>query len=137
MNVFLLDACAVIAYFKEEPGEDLVVDCLKRAADGQIELYIHAATVYEVYYQYLRDVSYGRAQEVWQELTQLPVSILYTFDELFLKQAADFKSRYRMSVADSFLLAQARVLDASVITSDHHELDAVEQGGLCRFTWMR
>ena len=137
MDVFLLDACAIIAYFKTEPGEELVVDYLKWATNGRVQLHIHAATVYEVYYQYLRDVSFARAQEVWQELTMMPLTILYTFDEAFLRQAAEFKARHRMSVADSFLLSQAKRLNASIITSDHHEFDAVEQAGLSRFTWMR
>jgi predicted nucleic acid-binding protein len=67
----------------------------------------------------------------------MPIGFHHTFDEAFLKQAAEFKARHKMSVTDSFLLAQATRLDASVITSDHHEFDAVEQAGLCRFAWMR
>ncbi len=136
-NDYLLDACAVIAYFETEPGEEVVVQHLKEATHGNERLFIHAATLYEVYYQYLRDEGAPKAAEVWNDVLALPVTVLYTLDEAFLKQAAEFKAQHKMSVADSFLLSQAKRLDASVITSDHHKFDAVERAGLCRFTWMR
>jgi len=48
-----------------------------------------------------------------------------------------FKTNYRLSFADCFVLALAQLQNASVITSDHHEFDAVEQSGACSFLWLR
>lgn len=137
MDIYLLDACAVMAFLKKEPGYQVVRSTLISAGANQCTVYLHAANLYEVYYQYLRDDGLQVASAAWQDALSLPVELRYDFDEAFLKQAAEFKARHKMSVTDSFLLAQATRLDASVITSDHHEFDAVEQAGLCRFAWMR
>ncbi|MBC7569384.1 MAG: hypothetical protein H7319_06590 [Spirosoma sp.] len=77
------------------------------------------------------------ANELWSDISSLPVQLLYTLDEDFVKTAARFKAAFRMSVADSFLLAQAHLLNAQVVTSDHHELDAVDIAGLINFYWYR
>jgi predicted nucleic acid-binding protein len=137
MKCYLLDACAILAFLKTEPGYERVAECFEEVDAGQASMHVHASTLYEVYYQYLRDEGVELAQATWQDVTTMPVQMHYTFDEAFLQQAAEFKARHRMSVADSFLLAQAKRLNASVITSDHHEFDAVEQAGLGQFTWMR
>jgi hypothetical protein len=42
-----------------------------------------------------------------------------------------------MSLADSMAVAQAVVDDAIVVTSDHHELDAVDRDGNIKFLWIR
>lgn len=137
MNLYILDACAIIAFIKLEPGYERVASCFDEVDVGMARMHLHAATLYEVYYQYLRDEGMPVAEKIWQDVLSMPVTLHHTFDEAFLKQAAEFKARHKMSVADSFLLSQAKRLDASVITSAHHEFDAVERAGLCRFTWMR
>jgi len=137
MNRYILDACAILAFLKLEPGYLPVAACFDEVDAGLAETHLHTATLYEVYYQYLRDEGQPVADVIWQDALSMPIRFHQTFDEAFLKQAAEFKARHKMSVADSFLLAQAKRLDASVVTSDHHEFDAVDQAGLCRFTWMR
>ena len=39
--------------------------------------------------------------------------------------------------ADSFALALAAQLDASLISTDHHEFDDVEKSGEVKFFWLR
>jgi hypothetical protein len=42
-----------------------------------------------------------------------------------------------MSLADSFALGLAKQLNARVVSTDHHELDAVEKSGEVQFFWLR
>jgi hypothetical protein len=42
-----------------------------------------------------------------------------------------------MSLADSFLLATARLYSATVVTSDYGELETVEQNLPIPFLWIR
>jgi len=47
------------------------------------------------------------------------------------------KTVYRISYADSFVLALAEQQEAAVISTDHHEFDAVETAQAFRFAWLR
>jgi predicted nucleic acid-binding protein len=48
-----------------------------------------------------------------------------------------FSHMLRISFADAFTLALAERLHIPLITTDHHEFDAVEQKGHFRFLWLR
>lgn len=136
-DTYILDANAFLAYFGQEPGADKVRLLLTRAEAGECSLYIHAINAYEVYYQFYRDKGEIEALQLWADINALPVGILYTFDEDFVKTAGRFKADFKISVADSFLLAQAHLIRAEVVTSDHHELDAVDRAGIIKFYWYR
>jgi hypothetical protein len=43
----------------------------------------------------------------------------------------------RVSFADAFALSLAERLHIPLVTTDHHEFDAVERKGLFRFLWLR
>jgi hypothetical protein len=43
----------------------------------------------------------------------------------------------RVSLADCFAIALASRLDAQVVTSDHHEFDALVASGVCRVLFIR
>jgi hypothetical protein len=47
------------------------------------------------------------------------------------------KVEERISFADAFAPALAERLNIPLITTDHHEFDAVEQKGHFRFVWLR
>lgn len=136
-EAFVLDACAVIANLSGEAGGERVERLLDRARRNEIRLFLHAINLYEIHYPYLRNAGHKVAESVWNDVVAMPVEILYTFDEPLVRKAAEIKAHHRLSVADSFLLAQAVLLNAKVATSDHHELDAVEPTGLVRFEWIR
>jgi len=44
---------------------------------------------------------------------------------------------YKISLADSFAVAQAKVTNGILLTSDHHELEAVEASEPIKFLWIR
>lgn len=136
-EAFVLDACALIANLSGEAGGERVEQLLDRARHNEIRLFLHALNLYEIYYPYLRTTGHEVAESVWSDVMAMPVEISYTFDEPLVRKAAEIKAYHRLSVADSFLLAQAVLLNAKVITSDHHEFDVVEPTGLVRFEWIR
>jgi predicted nucleic acid-binding protein len=43
----------------------------------------------------------------------------------------------RISFADAFALALAERLNIPLVTTDHHEFDAIERKGHFRFMWLR
>jgi predicted nucleic acid-binding protein len=55
-----------------------------------------------------------------------------------LKEAARFKTTYKISIADSIALAETSVSGGTIITADHHEMDIVEQNEHnLKFLWIR
>jgi predicted nucleic acid-binding protein len=54
-----------------------------------------------------------------------------------LQAATRFKTRYKISLADSFALGLADVLDADIVSADHHEFEPVEKAGENSVVWFR
>ena len=57
-------------------------------------------------------------------------------DDIF-RQAGKLKVDYKLSLADSIALAQTVIDGATMVTYDHHELDAVERDGKIKFLLTR
>ncbi|MFQ5632170.1 MAG: PIN domain-containing protein [bacterium] len=54
-----------------------------------------------------------------------------------MRHAGRYKTTYQMSLADSFILAYAKLLEARVVTTDHHEFDNIDKLGELQFCWLR
>jgi PIN domain nuclease of toxin-antitoxin system len=134
LTVYIVDACALMAYFRSEAGKDKFKDLL---LDPLNVLKMHAINLGEVYYNTWRDFGVGAADIMLQDVRQLPIRIVPTVDEDLMKRAARFKVENRVSYADSFVLALAEKENGVVLTTDHHEFDAVEQKGQIKFYWLR
>jgi len=137
MTTHVLDANALLAYLAGESRADTIETLFYDAEASRCQLYIHAINAYELYYQFYRHRSEDEANQFWTNLHRLPVTVLYTFNEDIVKMAGRMKATFTMSVADSFLLAQAILLSANVVTSDHHEFDVVDQANVISFYWFR
>jgi predicted nucleic acid-binding protein len=137
LDRYVLDACALIAFLNDEEGADKVEQLLIQAIQGQVELYATSVNVYEVYYDALRHTSAEKAEELLTALYELPVTVIENVDKGFIRLAAYFKTKHRVSVADSFALALAKQLEAQLASTDHHEFDAVDESGDAVFFWLR
>ena len=104
---------------------------------GEAEVVMHKANLLEVYYDSYRSRGKDQVDLVLSELKKCPVEINAEItDEIFF-EAGRLKATYRISFADSIALAQAKVFDDELLTSDHHEFDAVESQETIRFLWIR
>jgi hypothetical protein len=79
----------------------------------------------------------GAAAEVLRDVESLPITIHRFIDDDMIKRAAFFKTRFRISLADSVALALSDQAEAPLLTSDHGEFDPVDSAGLVRFIWIR
>lgn len=72
------------------------------------------------------------------ELSEFGVNIVETMDADLWQDAATLKSQFRrVSLADCFGVALARRFDATFVTSDKHELEALDAAGVCDFLFFR
>ena len=133
MNLYVLDACGIITFLRNEEGADKFIQLL---ANNNNTILMHALTVGEVYYDMLR-INKLKAEELFRIIDDLQIGIIWTLDKELLQQASYYKVNFKMSYADSYVLATAYLHDAYIISTDHHEFDAVEQQTDLCFFWLR
>lgn len=132
--MLVLDASAMLAYLRSEPGGDMVRDFLE---DADVPIYSHTLNLCEVFYDFVRADDVVVARETIRMLMADGVLERTDFDVTFWEDAATLKAEHRMSLADAFGLALARRLNADFVTADHHELDPIAVTGICQVTFIR
>jgi len=137
MEKFVLDACALIAFLRNEIGGENVKNLLARADREEVIVFMHNASLAEVYYDFIKVSDKITADDTLLMISRLPLVFIDAVDMNFIKEIAFFKSNFKVSFADCFVLVLAKFQDASIITSDHHEFDVIEKSGDAKFEWIR
>ena len=65
------------------------------------------------------------------------INVIDGLSDFVFHEAGRIKTLYKMSLADSIALGETSVLGATILTSDHHEFDIVEQNEKIKFAWIR
>jgi len=124
--VRILDSYSLIAYFDGEEGAEKMVEILRSARDSSRPLLLSVINWGEVYCITLRESGRERAEEIAHLISTLPIEIIPADLEL-TKQAAEFKARLKMSYADCFAAALAKVRRAELVTGDEEFKQAQEE----------
>jgi predicted nucleic acid-binding protein len=136
-EVYILDACAVLAVLSKERGADKVVEIYKKAAFGDVLLVINKVNLLEVYYDLYRAYGKEHADKFLDELRQSPITVNHEINDEVFMEAGRLKASYKISLADSIALAEASISNGMLITADHHEFDAIETKERLSFLWIR
>jgi len=134
---YILDSCALLAYVYRENGNDVVKSVLKQADEGSIMLYMNKINLFEAYYDISRSEGLQQAEDFYKMILASSIHIIDGISDAVFREARRIKLSYRMSLADSIALGEASVQEASILTSDHHEFDPVEQNESIKFAWIR
>jgi len=129
----IVDASALIAYFKLEDGNERFAELL---ADEQNVLAIHATNLCEVYYGYLRSDGLESAEEAWQRATEI-LGVIDTFDPQLMKRVGRWKVEYRLGLADAFAAASAEEYGCVLITKDRNDFTEIDEAGALEIVWLR
>lgn len=117
-RAIVLDSWAIMAYLEDEPPAERVADIIADANDdGTPQLLMTVVNLGEVWYIIARETSEAEAERSVLEIKQLGISIVDADWEL-TREAAWFKSRYKMSYADGFAAALAKQKKAHLATGD-------------------
>lgn len=98
---------------------------------------MHSVNLGEVYYYSFRTSGKEKADELFEDILKLPIHIIWTLDFPFIQIVGTYKTSYRISYADSFVLALAEQKEAIIISTDHHEFDIIESEKKLSFYWLR
>ncbi len=119
MATKVLDSWALIAFFEDEPAADQIELLLEQAAADKHKLLLSVINWGEIYYNTMREVSQAAAEQQARDIATLPIDIVGINDDLALaRQAAIYKASHKMSYADCFAAALAKMKNAELLTGD-------------------
>ncbi len=120
MATMVLDAHALMVLFNDEPGADEVEKILLKAESGSPKLLMSVVNWGEIYYSILRGASQEMAEAKAHEIAGMQIELVpVDADDLELvRQAAALKATRKMSYADCFAAALAKIKNAELITGD-------------------
>ncbi len=134
-NLYVLDACALIAFLFRENGASVVDSLL---TDETATCLAHAVNLCEVYYDMARRHNVATARLSLEKLAELGIQTRTDLESDFIEQVGLLKvNPGKLSLADCFALALAIRTNATLVTSDHLELDRVAQLGICSILFIR
>lgn len=121
----VLDSFALLAFLRGELGDDKVATLLEQAGERDVPLHMTEVNYAEVKYIVLRKDGVARWEEVARDLPTLPIDF-HPADRELADLAADFRSRFTLSLAAAFAAALAKKHKADLVTGAP-EFKAVEK----------
>ncbi|MBI4249428.1 MAG: type II toxin-antitoxin system VapC family toxin [Elusimicrobia bacterium] len=113
----VLDSYSVIAYLENEPGAEAVGEFIKQARDKERPLLLSVVNWGEVYYIVHRTAGKEVADKAAQTLETLPIEVVDA-DREITRVAATLKAAHKMSYADCFAAALAKLEKADLVSGD-------------------
>jgi len=114
---YLFDSHALLAFFQEEKGTEVVAKILRRALKQRLDRLICVINLGEIIYMTKRRFGDNKKVEILGRVHQLGFKILPAPEALVYK-AAELKAEYPISYADCFALACALEQSAILVTGD-------------------
>jgi len=137
LNLFILDACALLAVLAMEKGAENIRDLFQKTVDRQAYLMMNKINFLEVYYKIYRAYGKTEADDLLKTMEQMPITIKDTLTNEVFKEAGRLKSKYKLSLADSIAIAESIINKGSLVTADHHEIGPIEIAEKINITWFR
>jgi len=114
---FVLDTSAIFAYLEDEDGADTVRDALRAAERGDWHIAVCFVTLTELRYILIQEQDIAGAIQATAIIKSWPISWVHSSEEL-CNAAADIKAVHRVSLADSFVAATAKLNGATLMHKD-------------------
>jgi len=113
----VLDSHALMVFLEKEPGYEKVESLLVAAAAKDQPLLMSVVNWAEIHYIVLRELGEQKAQEIERVIMTMPIDLVEADLDL-ARQAARFKAFKKMSLADCFAAALAKIRKAELVTGD-------------------
>lgn len=117
MKSYVLDSFAMIAFFEDEPGADMVDEILRHIRSKKAKGFMSVINWGDIYYNTMRECGVDEAEKILEQFNMYPIELVDA-DKKLTYAAAKFKARYRIAYADCFAAALGAQLKAIVVTGD-------------------
>ena len=114
---YLFDSHALLAFFQEEKGTEVVAKILRKALKERLDRFICVINLGEIIYMTKRRFGDNKKMEILGRVHELGFKILPAPNNLVYK-AAELKADYPISYADCFALACSLEQSAILVTGD-------------------
>jgi predicted nucleic acid-binding protein len=132
-----LDACALIALLAGEPGAESVKKIIQDAIDGKITVKINQINLLAVYYHVCGVYNQNEANTVIEKIKEFPIEIIIGLKEAVFNEAGRIKSKHKIPLGDSIAVAECIIGNATLVTSDHNDLEKIEKLENIKIDWFR
>ena len=113
----VLDSHALLALLRDEPGGETVIQILERARQREEPVHMTEVNYAEVQYIIRRKEGDAAWAAVANELKAAPIEF-HPVTRRLSDLAADFKVRYKISLADACAAALAKERNTALLTGD-------------------
>jgi len=137
MSLYFLDACALIALLSGERGAENVKNILQKAIDGEIIVKINQINLLEVYYHVCKIYDQNKANIAIKKIKEFPIEIVIGLKENVFNEAGRIKSKYKIPLGDSIVVAECIVNNGILVTSDYKDLAKFEKEENVKINWFR
>lgn len=114
----VIDASAMLAYFRKEHDYEKMNDLLFKASNSGKNLLINVVNWGEVYYILAKTLGLKEAEYIVGLMDEFPITLVPA-DHAIAMQAAKYKVEKRLSYVDGFTAATAKIFNAALVTADH------------------
>jgi predicted nucleic acid-binding protein len=132
-----LDACALIALLAGEKGAEKVRDIIQDAIDGKVTVKINQINLLEVYYHIINIYDQNKADEMLKKIKNFPIEVIIGLEDNTFNEAGRIKSKYKIPLGDSIVVAECIIRKGTLVTSDHSDLEKMEKAEKITINWFR
>jgi len=136
-NLFILDACALIALLAGENGAEKVRDIIQDAVDEKATVKINQINLLEVYYYIINIYGQSKANEILRTIRKFPIEVIIGLENNTFNEAGRIKSTYKIPLGDSIVVAECIIRKGILVTSDHSDLEKIEDAEKIMINWFR
>jgi predicted nucleic acid-binding protein len=136
-DIYILDACALIALLSKETGFDNVNKIIEKSKSKKVKIIMHTVNFLEAYYHICRVYGEDAALNILRAIKDSPIQLKTEVTEEIIIHAGKLKKQYKLSLADAIGLAETIISNGTFVTADHHEFDVIEKNENINFTWIR
>ena len=130
----VFDSHALLKLLRDESGAEEVEKILTEAARRDEPAHMTEVNYAEIQYIVRRKDGEAAWQTIARELVAAPIQF-HVADRVLADRAADFKTRFKISLADAFAAALAKEQNAELVTGDP-EFKVVESE-LKKIRWLK
>ena len=136
-TVFILDACALIALLAGETGAEKVKILVQDAIDNKIILKINQINLLEVYYFLINTYNQNDANNAMEKIKEFPIDVIIGLSDGVFKEAGRIKSKYKIPLGDSIIVAECIINNWTLVTSDYTDFGKIEKEENIGINWFR
>ena len=136
-NIYILDACALIALLAGEHGAENVKKIIQEAIDGKINIKINQINLLEVYYKVCNVYDQNEANKTMIKIREFPLEIIIGLKDDVFNEAGRIKSKYKIPLGDSIAVAECIIGNGILVTSDHNDFEKIEKKENIKINWFR